>query len=72
MDRLGKDLEATFASGKRTFPPEIAYQIALKVLDALEYIHDQGYAHNDIKAQNLLLEGETIFVPRLIKGSHQI
>ena len=57
MDRLGKDLEATFASGKRTFPPEIAYQIALKVFDALEYIHDQGYAHNDIKAQNLLLEG---------------
>jgi serine/threonine protein kinase len=57
MDKLGKDLEATFASGKRTFPPTIAYQIALKVFDALEYIHDQGYAHNDIKAQNLLLEG---------------
>ena len=55
MDRLGKDLEASFLSGKRVFPPATSYYIALKVLDTLEYIHTQGYAHNDIKAQNLLL-----------------
>jgi len=55
MDRLGKDLEKTFLSGKRIFPPSLSYDIALKVLETLEYIHDQGYAHNDIKAQNLLL-----------------
>ena len=55
MDRLGKDLQQLFQSGKRTFPPKAAYNIALKVLDSLEYIHSKGYVHNDIKAQNLLL-----------------
>ena len=55
MDRLGKDLETTFLSGKRKFPSATSFQIALKVLDNLEYVHEQGYAHNDIKAQNLLL-----------------
>ena len=44
-----------FQSGKRTFSPKAAYNIALKVLDSLEYIHSKGYVHNDIKAQNLLL-----------------
>ena len=55
MDRLGKDLQKIFLSGKHAFPPSTAYNIALKVLDTLEYIHTQGYVHNDIKAQNLLL-----------------
>lgn len=55
MDRLGKDLQKIFLSGKRTFPAPTACNIALKVLDTLEYIHTQGYVHNDIKAQNLLL-----------------
>ena len=55
MDRLGKDLQQLFQSGKRTFSPKAAYNIALKVLDSLEYIHSKGYVHNDIKAQNLLL-----------------
>ena len=58
MDRLGKDLEKTFLSGKRTFPPATSFHIALKVFDTLEYVHNQGYAHNDIKAQNLLLGRE--------------
>lgn len=55
MDRLGKDLQHIFKSGKQTFPPQPAYNTALKILDSLEYIHSQGYVHNDIKAQNLLL-----------------
>ena len=55
MDRLGKDLQKIFLSGKQTFPLQAAFNIAIKVLYSLEYIHSQGYVHNDIKAQNLLL-----------------
>jgi len=55
MERFGKDLQKIFQTGKKKFPPKAAYTIAVKVLDTLEYIHAQGYVHNDIKAQNLLL-----------------
>mgnify|MGYP002048367730 CR=1 FL=1 len=55
MDRLGKDLQKIFLSGKQTFPLQAAFNIAIKVLYSLEYIHSKGYVHNDIKAQNLLL-----------------
>ena len=60
MERFGKDLQKIFQTGKKKFPPKAAYTIAVKVLDTLEYIHAQGYVHNDIKAQNLLL-GEFFF-----------
>lgn len=55
MERFGKDLQKIFQTGKRKFPAKAAYTIAIKVIDTLEYIHAQGYVHNDIKAQNLLL-----------------
>ena len=41
MDRLGKDLQKIFLSGKRRFSAPAAYNIALKVLDTLEYIHSK-------------------------------
>ena len=37
------------------------FNIMKQVVSALEYIHDRGYAHGDIKAANLM-----------IKNSHQI
>ena len=66
MERFGKDLQKIFQTGKKKFPPKAAYTIAIKVLDTLEYIHAQGYVHNDIKAQNLLL-GE-FFPHKLVDG----
>ena len=68
MERFGKDLQKIFQTGKKKFPPKAAYTIAVKVLDTLEYIHAQGYVHNDIKAQNLLL-GEGFFhASKLVDG----
>ena len=55
MDRFGKDLQKIFQTGKKLFTDKVTYNLALKVLDVLEFIHSKGYCHNDIKAQNMLL-----------------
>ena len=55
MDRFGKDLQKIFKTGERLFTPKVTYNLALKVIDVLEFIHSKGYCHNDIKAQNMLL-----------------
>ncbi|CAF2740363.1 VRK [Lepeophtheirus salmonis] len=54
IDRYGKDLQKIFQTGRKIFAPKAAYNFS-KFMDALEYIHSQGYVHNDLKAQNLLL-----------------
>lgn len=55
MDRFGSDLQKIFQTGKHPFSDQVTCNLAIKIIDVLEYIHSQGYAHNDIKAQNLLL-----------------
>ena len=55
MERFGKDLQKIFQTGKKLFTDKVTYNLALKVIDCLEYIHFKGYCHNDIKAQNMLL-----------------
>uniref|UniRef100_A0A1B6ELH4 non-specific serine/threonine protein kinase n=1 Tax=Cuerna arida TaxID=1464854 RepID=A0A1B6ELH4_9HEMI len=55
MDRYGQDIWSKFLENKKVFPCATALKIGLQVLDVLEYIHDQGYAHCDVKGANLLL-----------------
>ena len=55
MDRYSKDIDKIFHGGKQVFSQRNAFNLTIKVLDILEYIHSKGYLHNDIKAQNMLL-----------------
>ncbi|XP_023322546.1 serine/threonine-protein kinase VRK1 isoform X2 [Eurytemora carolleeae] len=55
MSRLGSDIQKFFQSGKKPIPLPTALNIGIQIMESLEYVHSKGYAHNDIKAQNVLL-----------------
>ncbi|NXS36989.1 VRK2 kinase, partial [Pomatostomus ruficeps] len=55
MERLGEDLQRIFEDCGRRFKKEIVLQLGARMLDTLEYIHENEYVHGDIKAANLLL-----------------
>lgn len=52
----GGDLEARRAAG--AIPKAEAIEWTLQVLDALDAIHARGYAHRDLKLENVMLDGQ--------------
>ncbi|NXH09803.1 VRK2 kinase, partial [Bucco capensis] len=55
MERLGEDLQRIFEDCGSKFKKETVLQLGARMLDTLEYIHENEYVHGDIKAANLLL-----------------
>ncbi|NXE75705.1 VRK2 kinase, partial [Cochlearius cochlearius] len=55
MERLGEDLQRIFEACGSRFKKETVLQLGARMLDTLEYIHENEYVHGDIKAANLLL-----------------
>ncbi|NXX89167.1 VRK2 kinase, partial [Centropus bengalensis] len=55
MERLGEDLQRIFEDCGSRFKKETVLQLGSRMLDTLEYIHENEYVHGDIKAANLLL-----------------
>lgn len=56
LQRFGDDIHKIWCRAKERFDMKSAFNIALKVIDTLEYIHSHGYVHADVKASNLLIE----------------
>ncbi|XP_046734789.1 serine/threonine-protein kinase VRK1-like [Diprion similis] len=54
MERFGKNLWDLFLENNRKFPEHTVYNIALQIIDVLEYMHNKTYVHADIKGANLL------------------
>ncbi|XP_068276540.1 serine/threonine-protein kinase VRK2 isoform X2 [Nyctibius grandis] len=55
MERLGEDLQRIFEDCGNRFKKTTVLQLGARMLDTLEYIHENEYVHGDIKAANLLL-----------------
>lgn len=56
LERFGDDVEKILNRSNGRFNMNSAFNIALKVIDTLEYIHSHGYVHADVKASNLLID----------------
>lgn len=56
LQRFGDDVQKIWTRANEIFDMQSAFNIALKVIDTLEYIHSHGYVHADVKASNLLIE----------------
>jgi vaccinia related kinase len=55
MPRLGTDLQKLLQGCGGRFPPQTIYAFGLQIVNALQFIHEKGYVHADIKASNILL-----------------
>ena len=62
IERFSNNLQSVIDESSFKILDQVkVFNIMKQVVSALEYIHDRGYAHGDIKAANLM-----------IKNSHQI
>ena len=52
----GRLLREILAEGK--ISQDRAIRIAISVLEALEYIHDNGVVHRDLKPENIMVDAE--------------
>lgn len=55
MERFSTDLQKIFEAAGKQFSKQTVFALALRMLDALEYLHENCYIHADIKASNCLL-----------------
>nr|XP_023016800.1 serine/threonine-protein kinase VRK1-like [Leptinotarsa decemlineata] len=55
MQKFGTDLWKLFLEHNRTFPATTVFKVAIQILDVLQYIHERGYVHADIKGANILM-----------------
>ncbi|CAI9736820.1 serine/threonine-protein kinase VRK1-like [Octopus vulgaris] len=73
LPKYGDDLRKVFQRYGFFPNKRSVYLIAIQMLDALEYIHQHGYVHADIKAGNILLESnKSVKVKKTTKGYYPV
>uniref|UniRef100_A0A8C8R8F9 VRK serine/threonine kinase 3 n=1 Tax=Pelusios castaneus TaxID=367368 RepID=A0A8C8R8F9_9SAUR len=50
---LGRSLQSILDDGTKLLTEKVVFQIAIRLLDSLEYIHENEYVHGDITAENI-------------------
>ena len=58
MEWVEGRLLRTILSEQGKLPPERALRIAVRICEALDYIHSQGVVHRDLKPENIMVDAE--------------
>ena len=53
---VGQDLDAVLSVNRATLPPSGVKDMLLRLLDAIETVHDQDLLHRDISPDNIMIE----------------
>eukprot|EP00116_Pleurobrachia_bachei_P004077 sb/3464339/ len=56
------DLLKRFEEQDRQFSPQTTLLLTIRMLEALEFLHDHEYVHADVKSANILLDGKRVFL----------
>uniref|UniRef100_T1J5T2 Protein kinase domain-containing protein n=1 Tax=Strigamia maritima TaxID=126957 RepID=T1J5T2_STRMM len=71
LERLGKDLHKLWEENGKRFSAKTVVNIAIQILDVLEYLHEDGlHVHNDIKPSNILVDPKCCDQVYLIDFGH--
>lgn len=55
MDLLGSSLESLFAYCRRKFSEKTVLMLADQMIRRLEYVHEKGFIHRDVKPDNFVI-----------------
>ncbi|AEN03748.1 ser/thr kinase [Yokapox virus] len=56
IDRLGISLDEVIKANNNKLPMRSVVLIGVEMINTLQFIHDQGYSHGDIKSGNIVLD----------------
>jgi len=58
MHRFAKDLQTILNDNQHYLPESFVLYLTRQILNSLQYIHEKGYAHGDIKGANIMLKND--------------
>ncbi|AUL80351.1 EVM152 [Vaccinia virus] len=56
INRLGADLDAVIRANNNKLPKRSVMLIGIEILNTIQFMHEEGFSHGDIKASSRVLD----------------